>query len=175
MNEWNKKKKRKMRKRKVETLTFCYIRRFIVRIFIYFVFFALIFKFNLFELILRTFFIACYVQKFWCFEHNRFSIVCWTFHDSIKQFSKFNYFFTISKHVEKRRRRQKNEKKSNSIVLMMSRKLKNIFFVEFDIQQKRFEFSFFQKLNQIIRYVDVANFRCNISTKKMIRIIVFVF
>ena len=95
-------------------------------------------------------------------------------YDSIKQHSKFNYFFTISRHVVKRRRRQKNEKKNNSIVLMMTRNSKNVFFVDFDVQQKRFEFSFFQKLNQIVKNICIANFRCNISTKKMFWIIVIV-
>ena len=96
-------------------------------------------------------------------------------HDSAEQLSESSYSFTISRHVEKRRRRQKDEKENNSIVLMMSRNLKNVFLVEFDVQQKRFEFSFSQKLNQIVKKICVANFNCNISTKKMIRIIIIVF
>ena len=58
---------------------------------------------------------------------------------------------------------------------MMTRCSKNVFLVNFDIQQKRFQFSFFQKLNQIVKNVCIANFNCDISTKKVFRIIVIVF
>ena len=136
------KKRRKMRNEMNETLIFYLIKKSTFSSFFHFVIFVLTFMFSLNELMLRTFFIVMYkILMFWIW-----SIFCKSFieqSDSTKQLSKFNYFFTIFKTRRETTSSSKKRKKSSSIVLMMSRCMKNIFLVEFDIQQKRFEFSFF--------------------------------
>ena len=93
------------------------------------------------ELMLRTFFIAMYKNLDVLSMIDLRSLV--EQNDSTEQLSEFSYFLTIFKTRRETTSSSKKRKKNSSIALMMSRCMKNVLFVEFDVQQKRFELSSF--------------------------------
>ena len=136
-----------MRNERNEAMIFYLTKKTISSNLFHFVIFALTFMFSLNELMLRSFFIVMY-KNLWCFEFDR-SV---NFLHERKTTQQNNFQSLIISHNFKTRRKttsssKQDEKKNNSIVLMMTQCSKNVFFVDFDIQQKRFRFSFFQKLN----------------------------
>ena len=60
------------------------------------------------------------------FEHDRFSIVCWTFHDLTKQFSKFNYFSCFCDWIIKRKKNFQRKWKQNFLKKWQRQRRKKI-------------------------------------------------